>query len=213
MTMKPCFMLAAGTVLAGAVVAGCGPGGSGMATGSRTASPGGSAAGSAMPAQTPATSGTSATVSASAAAPSAAVAACTTPDLRVRVVLSLRSDDKHHAGVTLQLTNSSRHTCRLEGYPGLRLLNSRRQALHTVTHWGSTWYADDPGRKLVDLAPGQVAQTGLGWTHAGSSAVSVSYLEVTPPDSATHLTISFRQRVDGGDLDVTALAAGDLILS
>jgi hypothetical protein len=213
MTMKLCFMLAAGTVLAGAVLAGCGPGGSGMATGSRTASPSGSAAGSATPAQTPATSGTSVTVSASATAPSAAVPACTTPDLRVRVVLSLRSDDKHHAGVTLQLTNSSRHTCTLDGYPGLRLLNSRRQVLHTVTHWGSTWYADDPGRKLVDLAPGQVAQTGVGWTHAGSSAVSVSYLEVTPPDSATHLTISFRQRVDGGDLDVTALAADDLILS
>ena len=124
-----------------------------------------------------------------------------------------RSDDKHHAGVTLQLTNSSRHTCALDGYPGLRLLNSRRQVLHTVTHWGSTWYADDPGRKLVDLAPGQVAQTGLGWPHTGSSAVSVSYLEVTPPDSATYLTISFRQRVDGGDLDVTALAAGDLMLS
>ena len=213
MTMKLCFMLAAGTVLAGAVLAGCGPGGSGTATGSRTASPRGSAAGSAMPAQTPATSGTSATASASAAGTSAAVAACTAPDLRVRVALSLRSDDKHHAGVTLQLTNSSRHACALDGYPGLRLLNSRRQVLHTVTHWGSTWYADDPGRKLVDLAPGQVAQTGLGWTHTGSGAVSVSYLEVTPPDSTTHLTISFRQLVDGGNLDVTALAAGYLILS
>ncbi len=213
MTMKPCLMLAAGTVLAGAALAGCGSGGSGTAMGSRTASPSGSTAGSATPAQTPATSGTSATVSASAAAPSAAVAACTAPDLRVTVVLSLRSDDKHHAGVTLQLTNSSRHTCALDGYPGLRLLNSRHQILHTVTHWGSIWYADDPGRKLVDLAPGQAAQTGLGWTYAGSSAVRASYLEVTPPDSATYLTISFRQRVDGGDLDVTALAAGDLTLS
>lgn len=213
MTMKPCLMLAAGTVLAGAVLAGCGPGGSGTAMGSRTASTSHSTAGSATQAQTPDTSGTPATVPASAAAPSAAVAACTTPDLRVTVALSLRSDDKHHAGVTLQLTNISRHTCALDGYPGLRLLNSRHQVLHTVTHSGSTWYADDPGRKPVDLAPGQAAQAGLGWTHTGSSAVSASYLEVTPPDSATHLTISFRQRVDGGDLDVTALVAGDLMLS
>lgn len=209
MTMKPCFMLAAGTVLAGAVLAGCGAGGSGTATESRTASPGAGTAGPATPAQTPATSGTSATVPAG----SAAVAACTPSDLRVSLDGSASDSASHGAGLTLALTNSSRHTCALDGYPGLRLLNSRHQVLHTVTHWGSIWYADDPGRKLVDLAPGQAAQTGLGWTHVGSSAVRASYLEVTPPGSATYLTISFKQRVDGGDLDVTALAAGDLTLS
>ena len=104
------------------------------------------------------------------------------------------------------LTNSSRHTCALDGYPGLGLLNSRHQVLHTVTHWGSTFYANDPGRRLVDLAPGQTARARLAGTQAGSSAVSASYLDVTPPDSTAHLTISFRQHIDGGDLDVTALA-------
>ena len=199
-------MLAAGTVLAGAVLAGCGPGGSGTATESRTASPGGSAAASATPAQTPATSGTSATVSASAAAPSTAVAACTTSDLRVSLNGSASDSLSHAAGLILTLTNSSRHTCALDGYPGLGLLNSRHQVLHTVTHWGSTFYANDPGRRLVDLAPGQTARASLAWTQAGSSAVSASYLDVTPPDSTAHLTISFRQHIDGGDLDVTALA-------
>ena len=206
MTMKPCLMLAAGTVLAGAVLAGCGPGGSGTATESRTASPGGSAAASATPAQTPATSGTSATVSASAAAPSTAVAACTTSDLRVSLNGSASDSLSHAVGLILTLTNSSRHTCALDGYPGLGLLNSRHQVLHTVTHWGSTFYANDPGRRLVDLAPGQTARASLAWTQAGSSAVSASYLDVTPPDSTAHLTISFRQHIDGGDLDVTALA-------
>jgi len=196
-------MLAAGTVLAGAALAGCGPGGSGTATGGRTASPSGSTATSA---QTRATSGTSATVSASAAAPSAAVAACTTSGLRVSVSGSASDSMSHAAGVTLELTNRSRHTCALDGYPGLGLLDSRHQVLHTVTHGGSTWWANDPGRRPVDLAPGQAARASLAWTHAGSSAVSASYLEVTPPDSTTHLTISFRQLVDGGDLDVTALA-------
>jgi hypothetical protein len=206
MTMKPWLMLAAGTVLAGAVLAGCGSGGRGTATGSRTASPSGHAAGSATSAQTPATSGTSATVSASAAAPSAAVAACTTSDLRVSVSGSASESVSHAVGVILALTNSSRHTCALDGYPGLELLNSRHQVLHTVTHWGSTFFANDLGRRLVDLAPGQTAQASLAWTHVGSGAVSASYLEVTPPDSATHLTTSFRQLVDGGGLDVTALA-------
>jgi hypothetical protein len=178
MTMKPCLMLAAGTVLAGAVLAGCGP----------------------------ATSGTSATVSASDAAPSTAEAACTTSDLRVSLNGSASDSLSHAAGLILTLTNSSRHTCALDGYPGLGLLNSRHQVLHTVTHWGSTFYANDPGRRLVDLAPGQTARASLAWTQAGSSAVSASYLDVTPPDSTAHLTISFRQHIDGGDLDVTALA-------
>jgi hypothetical protein len=44
------------------------------------------------------------------------------------------------------------------------------------------------------------------WTAVGSSAVRASYLEVTPPGSATYLTISFVKLVDGGNLDVTAVA-------
>jgi Domain of unknown function (DUF4232) len=197
MTMKPCLMLAAGTALAGAVLAGCAPGGSGTATQSRTESPGG---------QTPATSGTSATAPASPAAPSANVAACTTSDLRVSLDGSASDSASHGAGLFLVLANGSRHTCALDGYPGLGLLNSRHQVLPTVTHRGSTFYANDPGRRPVDLAPGQTARAGLAWTDAGSSTVSASYLDVTPPGSTTRLTISFRQHIDGGNLDVTALA-------
>jgi len=203
-TMKRCFLLAAGTVLAGAVLAGCGPGRT--AAGSRTVSPGGSTAGSATPAQTPATSRTPAAVPASAAAPSAAAATCTTADLRVSLDGSATDSASHAAGVILTLTNSSKHTCALNGYPGLELLNSRHRVLQTITHRGSTFYANDPGRRLLDLAPGQTARAGLAWTHARSSAVSASYLNITPPEATAHLTISFRQHIDGGDLDVTALA-------
>ncbi|HET9082099.1 MAG TPA: DUF4232 domain-containing protein [Trebonia sp.] len=58
--------------------------------------------------------------------------------------------------------------CALDGYPGLRLLNSRHQVLHTVTHRGSTLYANDPGRRLIDLAPGQTARASLAWTPAAA---------------------------------------------
>ena len=105
----------------------------------------------------------------------------------------------------LDLTNSSRHACALDGYPGLGLLDSRHRVLRTVTHQGDTFWTNDTGRRIVALAPGQTAYASLAWTHTGSNAVSASYLEVTPPNSTTHLTISFRQLVDGGDLDVTAL--------
>jgi len=192
MTMKPWLMLAAGTMLAGAALAGCGAGGSGTASGSRTASPSGQAAGSATPARTPATSGTSATASASATARSAAVVACTTSDLRVSLNGSA-SDSLNDAGTVLDLTNSSRHACALDGYPGLGRLDSRHQVLHTVTHRGDTFWTNDTGRRLVDLAPGQTADASLAWTHTGNSTVSASYLEVTPPNSTTHLTISFKR--------------------
>jgi hypothetical protein len=195
-------MLAAGTALAGAALAGCGPGGSGTAAGSPAAGPGGHAAGPA----TPTAPGTPATVPASAAVTSAAVAACAASGLRVSVDGSASDSLGHAAGTELVLTNSSRHTCALDGYPGVRLLDSRHQVLHTVAHRGSTWWANDPGRRPADLAPGQAARAALAWTAAGSSAVSASYLEVTPPGSGTHLTLSFRKLVDGGNLDVTAVA-------
>jgi hypothetical protein len=149
-----------------------------------------------------ATSGTPAPVAASAAA----APACATSDLRVSVDGSASDSLGHAVGTELVLTNSSRHTCALDGYPGLGLLDSRHQALPTVTHRGSTFYASDPGRRPVDLAPGQTARAALAWTAASSSAVRAGYLEVAPPNSATHLTISFRKLVDGGDLDVTAVA-------
>ena len=130
--------------------------------------------------------------------------ACTTSDLRVSLNGSA-SGGQNDVGTTLDLTNRSRHACALDGYPGLGLLDSRHQVLRTVTHRGDTFWTNDTGRKLVHLAPGQTAYAALAWAHAGRSAVRASYLEVTPPDSTTHLTISFRQLVDGGDLDVTAL--------
>jgi len=189
MTMKARLMLAAGTVLAGTVLAGaalagCGAGGGGTATGSRAAGTSGHASGS--------------------AAPPAAVTACTASDLRVSVNGSA-SEGSFGAGTVLDLTNSSGRTCTLAGYPGLRLLDSRHQVLPTVIHRGSTFYISDPGRRLVDLPPGQTAYAPLAWTHADSGALSASYLEVTPPGSATHLTIGFKHLVDGGNLDVTAL--------
>jgi hypothetical protein len=184
MTIKPWLMLTAGAALAGVALAGCGPDGSGTAT------------------RAPGTSGTPVTVPTSAAA----VAACTTSGLRISVDGAASDSLGQAAGTELVLTNSSRHTCALHGYPGLQLLDSRRHVLPTVTRQGSTFYANDPGRRPVDLAPGQTARAALAWTAAGRGAVSASYLEVTPPGSASHVTITFRKRVDGGKLDVTAVA-------
>lgn len=116
----------------------------------------------------------------------------------------------NHQGVILELKNTSRHTCALRGYPGLGLENSTHKVLASKVHWGSTWYAADPGKKTLTVAPGKSVQAVLAWTHANtgtSGARHAAYLEITPPASTKHLTLKFPQWVDNGDLDVTALAS------
>ncbi|MBC3839708.1 DUF4232 domain-containing protein [Streptacidiphilus sp. 4-A2] len=66
-----------------------------------------------------------------------------------------------------------------------------------------------PGRHTVTLKPGQSAWSDLAW-HApyGVKSVTPSYLEVTPPNETTHLTIGFAPgAIDDDTLHVTALAA------
>lgn len=112
-------------------------------------------------------------------------------------------------GENLALTNISHQTCTVYGYPGLGLQNGKHAVLPIKVIWGSTYFATDPGRHTVTLKPGQSAWADLAW-HApyGVTSVTPSYLEVTPPDETTHLTIGFAVgAVDDDNLHVTALAA------
>ena len=115
----------------------------------------------------------------------------------------------NHQGVVITLRNLSGRTCALRGYPGLGLENSAHKKLTAHTHWGSTWYAHNPGKKTLTLKDGQSAEAVVAWTHANtgtSGAVRASFLEITPPGSTQHKTLAFPQWVDHGDLSVTALA-------
>ncbi|WP_051839532.1 DUF4232 domain-containing protein [Streptomyces sp. NRRL F-5126] len=115
----------------------------------------------------------------------------------------------NHEGAVLQLKNTGDRTCALLGYPGLGLENAQHKVLASHVSWGSTWYAKNPGKKVVDLEPGQAAQAVIAWTHANantSGATHAAYLIVTPPASTAHKTLAFGKWVDNGDLDVTAMA-------
>ncbi|MFF7333957.1 DUF4232 domain-containing protein [Streptomyces sp. NPDC008150] len=115
----------------------------------------------------------------------------------------------NHEGVVLKLTNSSAHTCALRGYPGLGLEDAGHRTLPSSVHWGSTWYAADPGRTTLTLKPGASVEAVIAWTHANTGtadAEHAAYLQVTPPASTTHKTLKFPQWVDNGDLNVTAVA-------
>ena len=116
----------------------------------------------------------------------------------------------NHQGIEVQLKTGTSHTCAVRGYPGLGLENAEHQTLKSTTTWGSTWYAADPGKHTITLKPGQSVQAVIAWTHADtgtSGARHAAYLQVTPPASTTHKTLTFKEWVDNGDLSVTALAS------
>lgn len=144
----------------------------------------------------------------SPAAASKAVPTCAAAGLRV-LLGGWLAGGMMHQGAMLRLTNTTRWTCALRGYPGVGMEDAHHRVLTTRTHWGSTWYATDPGRATLYLRPGQTAEANIAWTHANegtSGAVKAAYLEVTPPASRVHKVIAFNEWVDFGRLDVTALA-------
>ncbi|MCF3961985.1 DUF4232 domain-containing protein [Streptomyces fuscigenes] len=146
------------------------------------------------------------TAATAAATPAAArTPTCRTADLSGKLTEPL-AGGMNHAGNRLVLTNTGGRTCALRGYPGLGLENAGHRGLPTKAQWGSTWYAADPGVRTLTLAPGRQAQAVVSWTHTGNRAGAASYLEITPPASTSHLTVPFRQQVDGGTMQVTALS-------
>lgn len=97
-----------------------------------------------------------------------------------------------HRYAALILTDSSSLTCRVFGYPGMRLLGASGAELPTnVLRLGHT----QP--ELITLHPGQSAWTMLRWSVIpGPGEPQGSQCEptpqsawVTPPDERTHLTV------------------------
>jgi hypothetical protein len=112
-------------------------------------------------------------------------------------------------GENLALTNTSKQTCTVYGYPGLGLQNAKHSVLSIKVNWGSTYFARDPKPHTITLKPGQSAWADLAWNAPyGVKSVTPSYLEVTPPNETTFRTIPFAPgAINDGSLNVTALAA------
>jgi hypothetical protein len=112
------------------------------------------------------------------------------------------------AGIVLQLTNAGTAPCSLYGYPGLGLEDGSHRIMPSKTHWGSTYFAEDPGPRLIILVPGQSATSSVafagGWPRKGWAYD----LEVTPPDAYDHAVIplSYGTGGAGGDIYATAMA-------
>lgn len=112
-------------------------------------------------------------------------------------VLSLMGELRHPTAgagqrfLTLVLTNVTRQTCTLRGYPGLRLLDRRNLPLPTrvVRVRGAT--------RLLVLAPGDTARTDLRWSaisgpteqHPGPCEPTAARIAVRPPQAAHRLVL------------------------
>ena len=113
----------------------------------------------------------------------------------------------------LALTNHSARTCTLSGYVGLQLVDANRRFLPTTVQRTSSPHFRDPGPTSISLAPGQLAQAGVGYSTTptgnepwATQCPPVSSLEVTPPDETDYLFIDAHGiRPCGGFVEVTAL--------
>jgi hypothetical protein len=95
----------------------------------------------------------------------------------------------------LILTNVTRRTCTLGGYPGGQLLGARNRDLPTNVVRNTARRAG-----IVTLAPGDSAQTTLQWgaiagtgdRQTGECEPTPARIEVTPPNASGHLVLPWR---------------------
>jgi hypothetical protein len=107
-------------------------------------------------------------------------------------------------GQTVHFTNVSRHTCLLDGYPGMQMLNGAGKPIATEVHRGASVTVVSRPVRLVTLAPGGEASFDIGYADAtgfGNERCPTSArVEVTPPNDYGHLTIAWALQPYGGDI-------------
>lgn len=151
-----------------------------------------------------------------AIAPASALAAsqCKTNQLSARTTGAQAG--LGHIGFVLVLTNRSSTNCMTGGYLGLERLGADRRPIATHLHRGSGYLFPSPAPLTLVVPPGHSVSAGVEWLDGpvGSEPDSCStaghYLEVTPPNDTSHLTIrAATADCDHGYLSTTALAVGD----
>jgi hypothetical protein len=109
------------------------------------------------------------------------------------------------------LTNTSRVTCTLFGYPGFELLDNQHQPMiGTVSRTGGVAFPAMKPQHL-SLPPGRQASFSVGYSDIPSGnqpcPTSITAL-ITPPDETTQLTIADQAPVCGQPFYVSPVVAG-----
>ncbi|MGW8698967.1 DUF4232 domain-containing protein [Streptomyces eurythermus] len=158
----------------------------------------GGTAGPVEPPTATASPGTAGSVSPGATAPGVP-GRCHTSDLGVSV--GTNRPGAGQSSFALVVTNSSRRTCTVHGFPGVAFVDA---AGATVTPAPERATGEEP--RTVTLAPGASAWSGLTYTNpalTGVTTVVPAGLRVTPPDETASLPV----RWTGGAVSNTGKAS------
>ncbi|MGW0909708.1 DUF4232 domain-containing protein [Streptomyces sp. NPDC002853] len=139
--------------------------------------------------------------------PDADVASPSCPASGVRIEAGMVSPAMGLRAMSVTLTNCGKDTYRLKGYPKMRVLDEHREPLDVQVLEGTEPIMardDDPGpRHSVTLKQGEAAYTVVVWrntvTDTTTTAVSGTYLKVTPAPGARPGTVTPEGRIDLGN--------------
>ncbi|MHC5595340.1 MAG: DUF4232 domain-containing protein [Nostoc sp.] len=137
---------------------------------------------------------------------------CETSQLSVRRV----SQDAGvgNVALTYAFTNNGTSPCTLNGYPGLALLDAKDQPLQgiKVIRSKGTYFSSKQPRKEVTLAPGKQASFQIAYNHISSPEKRCpisSKIEITPPNTSQHFTLTEEIKPCTGKVRVTPVRAVD----
>ncbi|MHB1554703.1 MAG: DUF4232 domain-containing protein [Acidimicrobiales bacterium] len=137
------------------------------------------------------------------------VGTCRLPGLQIAV--AGQSGAAGTQEITFSLTNSSAASCTTYGYPGLLLVGTTGAPLPTTVVRGGGLDFESIAPAQVALAPGETAYFNVGFSdvQSGTTACSSTHtVEVTPPTTTTHATVSVELGIyacDDGTLHVSAV--------
>ncbi|MEV0525974.1 DUF4232 domain-containing protein [Streptomyces sp. NPDC050439] len=135
------------------------------------------------------------------------VASPSCPASGVRIEAGLVNPAMGLRAMSVTLTNCGKDTYRLKGYPKMRVLDEHREPLDVQVLEGTEPIMardDDPGpRHTVTLKRGEAAYTVVVWrntvTDTTTTAVSGTYLRVTPAPGTRPGTVTPEGRIDLGN--------------
>ncbi|WP_392533933.1 DUF4232 domain-containing protein [Nostoc sp. C117] len=135
---------------------------------------------------------------------------CETSQLSVRRV----SEDAGvgNVALTYAFTNNASSPCNLYGYPGLALLDAKDQPLQgiKVIRSKNTYFSSNQPRQQVTLAPGKQALFQIAYNHISSpekNCPTSSKIEITPPNTYQHFTLTEQIKPCTGKVRVTPVRA------
>lgn len=137
------------------------------------------------------------------AAPDTPTPSC--PASGVRIEAGMVSPAMGLRAMSVTVTNCGKDTYRLNGYPKLRVLDEHREPLDVQILEGPrpVTTMDDPGPHPVSLKRGEAAHSVLVWrntvTDTTTTAVSGTYLKVTPAPGTRPGTVTPEGRIDLGN--------------